>query len=156
MTSVNSLKRQTGVGLIEVLVTVVILATSLLAMGALQSRSLAYNHSAYLRSQANILAYDILDRIRINRENVDDYDGLSYEDDAPNGGSLAATDIQAWLDETGRLLPGGDGQIECDDNLCTVSLRWIETDEPEQQQANGEGEQNDEPTYAVFTYSAQV
>ncbi|WP_347331151.1 type IV pilus modification protein PilV [Marinimicrobium locisalis] len=150
MTGMQSLKRQEGVGLIEVLVTVMILATSLLAMGALQSRSLAFNHSAYLRSQANVLAYDVLDRIRINRENVDDYDGLAFDDEAPNGNALAAQDMRAWLAQAARLLPGGDGEIECDNNLCTVRLRWIETDEPE------EGEPAGEPSYTVFTYSSRV
>ena len=66
----SPVNKQQGAGLIEVLVTVLILGTSLLALAALQSRSLQYNHSAYLRSQANILAYDILDRVRINRSNM--------------------------------------------------------------------------------------
>src|SRR5690625_2050477 len=56
--------RMRGVGLIEVLVTLIILSTALLTLTALQTRSLQFNHSAYLRSQANNFAYDILDRDR--------------------------------------------------------------------------------------------
>lgn len=122
-------KRQAGVGLIEVLVTLLILATSLLAMGALQSRSLQFNHSAYLRSQANVMAYDILDRIRINRDELASY-GRDYDDDVPTGGSVADTDMAQWLGRVQTVLPGGDAEIECDDDrVCTVSLRWVEQDE---------------------------
>lgn len=144
-------RRQSGVGLIEVLVTVLILATSLLAMGALQSRSLQFNHSAYLRSQANILAYDILDRMRINRENVDGYDGLALTDDAPTGGDLASKDVREWLTDVERLLPGGDGAIECEGMLCTVSLRWVDEDE-----LPSEIDEDADVQYTTFTYSSRV
>src|SRR5690606_27805074 len=59
-------KNERGVGLIEVLVTLLILSTTLIALSALQTRSLQFNQGAYFRSQANMLAYDMLDRIRVN------------------------------------------------------------------------------------------
>ncbi|WP_198411396.1 type IV pilus modification protein PilV [Marinimicrobium alkaliphilum] len=123
----HSRKRQGGVGLIEVLVTVLILAVSLLTIAALQTRSLQYNHSAYLRSQANILAYDILDRMRINQGNLNAYSGLDFGDE-PAGTSLAATDVGEWLAVIERTLPGGEGAITCTNRLCTVSIRWSEQD----------------------------
>lgn len=148
--SVKTLHKQSGAGLIEVLVTVLILATSLLAMGALQNRSLQFNHSAYLRSQANILAYDVLDRMRINRESVDDYDGYDFGDDAPVGNSLAATDLQQWLSRLERTLPGGEGAIECDaDRQCTVSLRWIDEDEAPE-------DAGEDAQMVTFTYSSRI
>lgn len=148
--SLNSSHKQSGAGLIEVLVTVLILATSLLAMGALQNRSLQFNHSAYLRSQANILAYDILDRMRINRDRVDSYDGYGFGDDAPAGNSLAATDVQQWLDRLERTLPGGEGAIDCDANqLCTISLRWVDEDAaPDEAGADAQ--------LVTFTYSSRI
>ena len=60
------MKKEQGVGLIEVLVTLLILSTTLIALSALQTRSLQFNQGAYFRSQANALAYDMLDRIRVN------------------------------------------------------------------------------------------
>lgn len=141
--------RQKGVGLIEVLVTVLILATSLLAMAALQSRSLQFNHGAYLRSQANIMAYDILDRMRINRDNIDDYE-RNFEDTIPSGSSLATIDLNDWLDNIEDTLPGGEGAVDCDVNrVCTVRLRWIEEDRAP---GDDEGEQGT----VEFVYSTQL
>lgn len=147
----SAFKKQQGVGLIEVLVTLLILSTSLLAMGALQTRSLQFNHSAYLRSQANIMAYDVLDRMRINRENYTEYE-RAFEAAAPSGSSLAATDMAAWLDIVSTTLPGGDAAIECDaDLLCSVSVRWIE-------QADEAGAAYDPaaPETATFTYTTRI
>lgn len=58
---------QQGASLIEVMVAVFILGAGLLGLGALQARSLMMNQSAYYRSIAADLAYDLADRIRANR-----------------------------------------------------------------------------------------
>ncbi|WP_288132563.1 type IV pilus modification protein PilV [Microbulbifer sp.] len=139
----SSMFRQQGAGLIEVLVTVLILGTSLLALAALQSKSLQYNHSAYLRSQANILAYDILDRVRINRKNVGSY---SQKMDAgkPSGGTVASSDIRDWLTNIETMLPGADGAITCDSSsLCTVEIQWAEQ--------SSSGEEAEEQGSFVYT-----
>lgn len=148
----GSVSNQRGVGLIEVLVTVLILSTSLLAMGALQNRSLQFNHSAYLRSQANVMAYDILDRVRINRGNLASYEHELDEDKPAIGGSLADRDLNEWLTAIERNLPGGAGAIECNaQRVCTVTLEWIERDSAA---AEGEAEGAQETT--TFTYSTRI
>src|SRR5690606_3184429 len=60
-------RRENGFTLIEVLVTVIVLAIGLLGLAALQFSGLRYTHSAYQRSQATILTNDIIDRMRVNR-----------------------------------------------------------------------------------------
>ncbi len=55
-----------GFTLVEVLVAVFVLALGLLGLSGLQVASLQNNHSAYLRSQATLLAYDMADRMRAN------------------------------------------------------------------------------------------
>lgn len=125
----KTMNTQRGAGLIEVLVTVLILATSLLAMGALQSRSLEFNYGAFLRSQANVMAYDILDRIRVNRANLASY-SLNMADEAPEGDSLAEEDISGWLAGVEGNLPGGDAAIDCDSatNICSIEIQWVDDD----------------------------
>lgn len=130
----NTLQRQSGATLIEVAVTVLILSTSLLAMATLQTRSLQYNQGAFMRSQANIYAYDIIDRIRINRgaagNNVTNYN-VDYEG-SPGGGGLVASDINEWRDNIERTLPSGKGKIECANpasseitaRVCTITIKW--------------------------------
>jgi type IV pilus assembly protein PilV len=60
------MKSQTGFTLVEVLIAVVILAVGLLGLAGLQTTGLSNNQSAYNRSQATQLAYDIADRMRSN------------------------------------------------------------------------------------------
>jgi type IV pilus assembly protein PilV len=59
--------RPRGFTLVEVLVSLVILAIGLLGIAKLMLFSSHANDSAYLRSQATALAYEILDNMRANR-----------------------------------------------------------------------------------------
>ncbi|HSY95701.1 MAG TPA: type IV pilus modification protein PilV [Steroidobacteraceae bacterium] len=60
--------RTSGFTLIEVLVSIVILSIGLLGIAKLMLFSSRSNDSAYLRSQATALAYEILDNMRANRQ----------------------------------------------------------------------------------------
>jgi type IV pilus modification protein PilV len=59
--------RSAGFTLLEVLVAVLVLAIGLLGLARLQMTVMKSNQSAYLRSQASLLAYDISERMRANR-----------------------------------------------------------------------------------------
>ena len=59
-----------GFTLVEVLVSMVILSIGLLGIAKLMLVSSRSNDSAYLRSQATELAYEILDNMRANRQEV--------------------------------------------------------------------------------------
>ncbi len=60
-------RRVIGFTLIEVLVSMIILALGLLGLASLQGISLKNNQDAYLFSQANALAYEMSDRIKANK-----------------------------------------------------------------------------------------
>jgi type IV pilus assembly protein PilV len=60
------MNKHAGFTLIEILIAMVLLAIGLLGLAVLQATSLKNNHSAYNRSQATQLAYDMADRIRAN------------------------------------------------------------------------------------------
>ena len=55
-----------GFTLIEVLIALVILSVGLLGLAGLQIISLKNNQSTYARGQANLMAMDVIDRIRAN------------------------------------------------------------------------------------------
>lgn len=147
--------QQQGVGLIEVMITVLVLATALLTVAALQTRALQFNQSAYVRSQANIFAYDIIDRIRINRganaANIAFYE-VSYDGNPGGGNGLATADINEWRQNLTDALPAAKGAIDCTvaTQICTVSIRWVEE--------HIFGEEGDDNSDAVteFNYSTRI
>jgi len=120
---------QAGVGLIEVLITVLVLSTALMALAALQTRSLQYNSSAYLRSQANIIAYDIIDRIRVS---------------SPGSGAVATLD-DSEINSLVSVLPEGTGSVECAARECTISVSWTEPT------ANKSGDALEKTTFSYTT-----
>jgi type IV pilus assembly protein PilV len=149
MRKIYSSKQQAGVGLIEVLVTLLVLSTSLLALAALQTRSLQFNQGAYLRSQANIYAYDILDRMRLNVTNLANYNSALAAVDpesAPVTSPLDAADLNAWRRNIAATLPNGKGGIACAATVCTLTIEWDEL--------NSSGEAAEDKT--TFTYTAKL
>lgn len=67
------MNRQRGTSLIEVLVTLVIVAIGLLGLAGLQSRLQVSEMEAYQRAQALVLLSDMASRIAINRAVATDY-----------------------------------------------------------------------------------
>lgn len=131
-----SARRQRGFTLVEILVTVVLISVGLLGIAALQLTTLRGNQEAYVRSQASVLAADILDRMRANPTAFRN----GRYDVAYNGTGTASTragdDLADWQQTINRTLPGGvelaAGRIErvfdaaTRRHIVTVSIRWAE------------------------------
>lgn len=111
--------KQSGSTLIEVLITVLVLSIGLLGMATLQFDAMKLNHDSFLRSQAVNLAYDMSDRIRVNRSgaNAGDY-SITIAATAPTVVTTPSTpeeiadlDMNTWLNDLAAELPAGDGSI---------------------------------------------
>lgn len=113
---------QRGVSLIEVLVAVVVLSLGVLAMAGLQLNSLRTSQGALYRSNAAMLASDIADRIRANRNNLATY-AIALTDATPTGTTLRDRDIADWRARL-RALPAGQGAIAVNASNVTVTVRW--------------------------------
>ncbi len=120
-----------GFTLLEVLVTVVVLSVGLLGVAGFQVSGLKSNDSSYLRSQATLYAYEIMDRMRANREAAaaGDYDralsALSGLTTLGGNASIAEIDRYDWYRNLNAALPGAQGAIDCDaDLVCTVTVQW--------------------------------
>jgi len=150
-------KLQRGYSLIEVLIAVVVLAVGLLGIAGLQVLSIKNTQSAYLRSQATLLAYDIIDSIRVNPAVKASYAiGIG---DPPTGtysscigtaadcttANIAVYDLHQWKCVLGKwagaapcdtgdlanikgLLPGGDASVVVTGDDVTVTVQWIDKD----------------------------
>lgn len=64
-------KDQAGFTLVEVLVALLVLSFGLLGLAMLQAAGQKFNNDSYMRSQATVLAYDIIDRMRANKAAAD-------------------------------------------------------------------------------------
>lgn len=118
---------QTGAGMIEVLVAIVILSIGLLGLAGLQTAGLKSNQSAGFRSTASMLAYSILDSMRANRVMAREggYNHSFSEDVSSETEAAVPGDVQAWLNELALRLPAGSGAISIDtDNKVTITIQW--------------------------------
>lgn len=151
-----SIKLQRGFSLIEILVTLLIVAIGLMGTATMQLTGLSSNQGAYLRSQASILVYDMADRMRLNADGAlnGHYDNFKFDVSSPNLGSLksgagtcttdpsgcnteaqSSTDKYEWAQNiigaaSGNvLLPGAVGSVsKGNEGVFTVSVSWEELD----------------------------
>lgn len=122
-----------GVGLIEVLVAVAILAFGMLGIAALQATALRNSQSSMERSQAVALSYNMLDRMRANIDEarIGNYN-IPETYNPPTGGTLITNDQREWIKDLRRALGDSDttsGKIECGpplhvDRVCTITVKW--------------------------------
>lgn len=119
----SRIARQRGVTMIEVLVTVIVLSIGLLGLAAMHGVSLKNNHSAYMRSQASLLAYDIIDTMRADRERALSGAFNVAEADTPASDSPSAP----WVQRIEAVLPSGLGMVDVNERMVTVTLAWDDT-----------------------------
>lgn len=141
-----------GFTLIEVLVALLVLSIGLLGLAALQITSLQFNTDSYARTQATLLAYDILDRMRANSAAVSTgkYDASSStvsakisayntckastcacNTSACDSDNLATYDLGKWYEKQSSLLPGAASNpatVERSGSQVTITINWIERD----------------------------
>lgn len=132
---------QQGFSLVEVLVALLVLAIGLLGMAGLQTRGVSTNYSALQRSQATLYAYDIVERMRANRETARKsswpYQIDSAEEEVSTSlPSLVQQDLNGWLGAVDDL-PEGEGAVTME-NLgsgrvkATIEVRWSEKGDQQQ------------------------
>lgn len=117
------MNKSNGFTLIEVLIATVVLAIGLLGLAGLQVTSLRNNQSAYNRSQATQLAYDIADRMRANVAEKTTYTTGTATTTATclttagcTTQEMAENDLKEWNDSLTATLPGGQGIVCLDED----------------------------------------
>ena len=134
----NCVIKNRGFTLLEILIAVVVLSIGLLGIAGLQALGQQSNHSAYLRSQATALAYDMIDRMRANNAGVKsgDYDAIdttsnTYTDPGCSSSTcsslqMAQYDMYDWQQELSTQLPTGNGTVAGagSGSVFTVTVMW--------------------------------
>lgn len=121
----TSIKRQRGVSMLEVMVSIVVIALGLLGLAGLQMVSLKSSNTAYLRSQATILAYDIVDRMRANQPAAMSGNYNIAIGTSASGSGVAGADLAEWKQNIAQNIPAGDGSVTVDiAGNATIIIQW--------------------------------
>lgn len=141
------MNKNSGFTLIEILIATLILAVGLLGLAGLQVTSIRNNTSAYNRSQATQLFYDMADRMRANKtESIDPATGNviaagAYLTIAPvdataqvscattagcTRAQIAENDLFQWHAALIEALPGAIGTITAATatRVFTITINW--------------------------------
>lgn len=119
------MRKQAGTSLIEVLVTILIVSLGLLGVAGVVGMGLKDSHSSYGRTQASLLAVDIVDRMRANRAAAQAI-GKPYDlgmTDTPTGATIPNLDLIAWRAALAAALPSGKGSVSMD--ATTLKVRVV-------------------------------
>lgn len=132
-------KSEQGFTLIEVLVAVLVFSFGLLGIAGMMTISVRNNHNGYLRSQANFLAENMMDRMRANPTALwgGSYNGLAVDNGVGNCSmagtppatgtpctfaQLAVYDMESWARTLAQYLPNGQGTLTCVANSALSTL----------------------------------
>ena len=123
-----------GFTLLEVLISIVVVAFGLLGLAGLQAFALKNNQSASLRVAAVGLTTDIIDRMKSNYQgavngNYNKPSTADYGTPVPgctqltgcSASDLAKNDLNEWRDRVAQVLPGGVGIVCIDSTPADVA-----------------------------------
>ncbi|MEZ5507734.1 MAG: type IV pilus modification protein PilV [Gammaproteobacteria bacterium] len=152
-----------GFTLIEILVAALVLGIGILGLTTAMLLGLKSNQTAYFRSQASAAAYDMADRIRLNRAAAlsGEYDDIDIDSDSNVVEPLACTasatgctptqqaqeDIRLWSqffvagNDNAARLPEGRGRVSRDAaQRYVITINW-----------SGENWDEDNPSQKINT-----
>lgn len=148
----TKIKTSSGVSIIEVMVSVLVLAVGILGVGGLQVSALQNGTRSVMRTQATHLSYEILDKMRSNPTQYAAYvdaaddttftatDCISADCDAI---TMAQFDVYEWkcavgqsdacdalpagsFISTANALPEGQGTVTANGDKYTITVTWNE------------------------------
>jgi type IV pilus assembly protein PilV len=127
---------QAGFGLVESLVSLVVISVGMIGIAALYGQGLGAGRTALYRTVAVNLASDMADRIRVNRLGGASYGGAAADGSCDPGGNtdctpaeMAAHDLFVWQALVAAQLPNGVGAVQYTGTTpptYTISVDWQE------------------------------
>ena len=141
---------QRGATLIEVLVSILLMALGVLAMAAMQVNAVQYGKTSEFRTVASLLANDLSDRMRANSPAGQSMSGTTGYDYLPtssyaaptlpdlpstscedttspcNFSDMAAFDKAQWARNLFRQLPEGTARVVVNGNNAQIWIVWTD------------------------------
>lgn len=125
---------QGGMTMIEVLIALLIFAIGLLGVAGMQTLALKSTDNSNIRTQVNLHAYEIAERMRANMPAVEagQYNSISSVSGATNclptcsPSELAAWDSDEWLTNLQADVPSATASVAYDGEIATISINWTE------------------------------
>jgi type IV pilus assembly protein PilV len=127
---------QSGFGLVESLVALVVISVGMIGIAGLYAQGLRTSGTALYRTIAVELAADMADRIRANRLGNAAYGGAAANGNCDAGGNtdctiaaMAAHDLLAWQAQVSAQLPDGAGVVQhavTTPPTYTIRVAWQE------------------------------
>lgn len=137
-----SATRQRGFSMLEILITLVIIAVAMLGTAGMQLNAMRLNKGSQFRTQAIFLASDMAERLEANKSeailgtyavattNVVSTPATNCAAAACNAASLAAWDIGQWEQSVSNLLPQASWSIiqdtSGDPSTYRIIVNWID------------------------------
>lgn len=115
----GGLSRESGIALIEALISVLLLSLGILGLIGLQGSMSANLTDAKYRAEASFLANQLLGQMWIDQANLAKY--------AINGSSCTQTTFTPcsdWLTKIGKQLPGGGASVTLNGSAVTITVTW--------------------------------
>lgn len=119
MPIITSPFRQSGVTLIETLITMLIVSVGLLSIAALQLKSVQYASESYHRSVATVLAGDLVERLWAGICTLPDDAETIAEDWETSIIESKPTPLPGWIQKDGGPLSESGG-------VYTIRIEWTE------------------------------
>jgi len=122
-------RRVRGIGLIEVLVSVLVLSVGLLGIAAMQAMALRGGQGSLESTQAVMATNSILEAIRANRTQAASYN-MAMTCAGPSGSGIVGNDQIAWIASLKATIGTGTtdtttcGQIAGCPSACVITVRW--------------------------------
>lgn len=167
-TSTNNPNFQRGFSMLEILITLVIVATALLGTAGLQAHALKTNMGGQFRNQAVFLSADIAERMEANKVQAVAAGGYALAAGAAipavstacntgpcTAAQLAQYDLGNWQAEIAAILPQGTGVITQtvagNPSTYTIVINWV--DRATNQNSAGSAVSNSSPseTFTITT-----
>jgi len=123
--------KQSGASMIEVMVALLILSIGLLGLAMLQGKTMRVNTDAMLRSQATLLANEIIEVMRLNPTGADKGLYAATVKPSPCSGCSGYTkaandDLIAWYLAQEEVLPSATSSITWSGGKYTIMMKWNE------------------------------